>query len=170
MNTPIYRGDLYFANLDPSIGCEQGGVRPVLVIQNNIGNLHSDTTIVAAITGRKKPGLPTHVLLPKSAGLRDDSIILLEQLRTIDKMRFEQKIGTLSAEQLRLVDIALMTSLGVRGVPHNFMVMTLCRSCAQTFRNTNDHILRRADFRQETREQCTLCNSRTGYDYEVIRL
>ena len=96
MNPTILRGELYFANLDPCVGSEQGGTRPVLIIQNNIGNQHSDTTIVAAITGRRKPGLPTHILVPKSIGLREDSTILLEQLRTIDEMRLGQKIGALS--------------------------------------------------------------------------
>ncbi len=170
MNPTILRGELYFANLDPCVGSEQGGTRPVLIIQNNIGNQHSDTTIVAAITGRRKPGLPTHVLVPKSIGLREDSTILLEQLRTIDEMRLGQKIGALSKEQIRLVDIALMTSLGMHGIHDRSMVMTLCRSCTQAFRDSNGYILRRADFRQETREPCMLCNARTGYDFEIIRL
>ena len=170
MTPHIFRGELYFADLDPSIGCEQGGTRPVLVIQNNIGNLHSRTIIIAAITARRKPGLPTHVLLPKMAGLREESIILLEQLRTIDKMRLGPKIGTLNSKLLRLVDIALMTSLGLRGSSNDLMVMTLCRTCAQAFRDSNEYILHRADCEQEAHERCTICNTRMGCDFEIMRL
>lgn len=170
MTPNIFRGDLYFADLNSNIGCEQGGARPVLVIQNNIGNLHSNTTIIAAITARKKHGLPTHVLLPKMTGLREESVILLEQLRTIDKMRLGPKIGVLNSKQLRLVDIALMTCLGLRGSSNNLMVMTLCRTCAQAFRDSNEYILNRTNFEQETHELCTICNTRMGCDFEITRL
>lgn len=84
----ILRGQIYYADLDSSLGSEQGGVRPVLVIQNNIGNRHSPTLIVAALTGQiyVKRNLPTHLLIPSSVGLKMDSIVLLEQIRTIDRM------------------------------------------------------------------------------------
>ena len=80
------RGDVFFAFLDPVLGCEQGGTRPVLVVQNDAGNRRSKTIIVAAITGKPKANLPVHVPVPASAGLREGSVALLEQLRTIDKL------------------------------------------------------------------------------------
>ena len=170
MQLDILRGDIFIADLNPGVGCEQGGTRPVLVIQNNTGDNYSNTTIVAAITAKVKPSLPTHVRIPRTMGIRDNSMVLLEQIRTIDKSRLGNKLGTLCDEQLRFIDRALIASLGVRGIPHDFMIMSPCRHCAQTFHNSGNYILRPADFRQEVREPCTFCSTRTGYDYEVIRL
>ena len=102
----IKRGDVYYADLRPVVGSEQGGVRPVLIIQNDIGNRHSPTVICAAITSRmNKAKLPTHI------GIVRDSVILLEQLRTIDKRRLKDKICHLTPEQLALVNEALKISL-----------------------------------------------------------
>lgn len=102
----ISRGDIYYADLRPVIGSEQGGIRPVLILQNNVGNRHSPTVIVAAITGqRHKPRLPTHVSLNSSVpGLYRDSIILLEQLRTLDKSRLMDKVGSLGKAQMLTLD------------------------------------------------------------------
>ena len=109
----IQRGDIFFADLNPVIGSEQGGLRPVLVIQNNIGNTYSPTTIVAAITSRiKRAKLPTHVEV-KSRHLDRDSVILLEQIRTIDKQRLREKIALLDEETMARVDCALEISLGL---------------------------------------------------------
>lgn len=109
----IRRGDIYYADLRPVVGSEQGGIRPVLVIQNDTGNRHSPTVIVAAITSKmNKAKLPTHVEL--EAGKYDlvkDSVVLLEQLRTIDKQRLKDKICRLDSEILRKVDRALEISL-----------------------------------------------------------
>ena len=101
----IKRGDVYYADLRPVVGSEQGGVRPVLIIQNDIGNRHSPTVICAAITSRmNKAKLPTHIEIEASAyGIVRDSVILLEQLRTIDKRRLKDKICHLTPEQLALV-------------------------------------------------------------------
>jgi len=109
------RGDIYYANLNPVIGSEQGGVRPVLIIQNNIGNKYSPTTIIAAITSKiKKAKLPTHVeLSAEQFNLEKDSVILLEQLRTIDKRRLKEKIAHLDDEIMNEVDQAIMISLGL---------------------------------------------------------
>ena len=109
----ILRGDLYYADLTPVIGCEQGGVRPVLIIQNNVGNLHSPTVIVAALTSRnRKHNLPTHVPLnPKYSGLKAESILLLEQIRTIDKQRLKDYVCRVDKELMRKVDEALCVSL-----------------------------------------------------------
>ena len=109
----IKRGDVYYADLRPVVGSEQGGVRPVLIIQNDIGNRHSPTVICAAITSRMiKAKLPTHIEIEASAyGIVRDSVILLEQLRTIDKRRLKDKICHLTPEQLALVNEALKISL-----------------------------------------------------------
>lgn len=109
----IRRGDIYYADLRPVVGSEQGGVRPVLIIQNDIGNKHSPTVICAAITSRmNKAKLPTHVELDKAKGaMVKDSVILLEQLRTIDKQRLKEKICHIDRELQEKVDYALMVSL-----------------------------------------------------------
>ena len=109
----IKRGDVYYADLRPVVGSEQGGVRPVLIIQNDIGNRHSPTVICAAITSRmNKAKLPTHIEIEESAfGIVIDNVILLEQLRTIDKRRLKDKICHLTPEQLALVNEALKISL-----------------------------------------------------------
>ncbi len=109
----IKRGDIYYADLRPVIGSEQGGVRPVLIIQNDTGNRHSPTVICAAITSRmNKAKLPTHVELSASRyALVKDSVILLEQVRTIDKKRLKEKVCHLDCEILKKVDKALTISL-----------------------------------------------------------
>jgi mRNA interferase MazF len=109
----IRRGDIYYADLRPVIGSEQGGIRPVLVLQNDIGNRHSPTVIVAAITSRmNKAKLPTHVeLCASSCEMVKDSVILLEQLRTIDKRRLKDKVCHIEGEVLEKIDKALMISL-----------------------------------------------------------
>lgn len=109
------RGDIYYADLNPATGSEQGGVRPVLVLQNDVGNRHSPTLIVAAITSRSgKSSMPTHVQIRDSdIGLRHDSVVLLEQLRTIDKARLSDRMGTLDESTMEKVDAALGTSVGL---------------------------------------------------------
>lgn len=107
------RGDVYYADLRPVIGSEQGGIRPVLIIQNDIGNKHSPTVIIAAITSKmNKAKLPTHIeLSAKQYEMERDSVILLEQLRTIDKTRLKDKICHLDGEIMNRVDLALKVSL-----------------------------------------------------------
>ena len=109
----IRRGDIYYADLRPVVGSEQGGVRPVLVIQNDVGNRHSPTVICAAITSRMNEAkLPTHVELgARRSDMVKDSVILLEQLRTIDKQRLREKICHIDGELLKKVDEALRVSL-----------------------------------------------------------
>jgi mRNA interferase MazF len=109
----IRRGDIYYADLRPVIGSEQGGIRPVLIIQNDTGNRHSPTVIVAAITSRMtKAKLPTHIKIDKEkCDIIKDSVILLEQLRTIDKQRLKDKVCHLDDEMLKTVDKALCISL-----------------------------------------------------------
>ncbi len=108
----VTRGDIYLADLSPVRGHEQGGLRPVLVIQNDVGNEHSSATIVAAITSRTKRRMPVHVTVSaEESGLPRDSIILLEQIRTIDKERLAKKLGRLAKERMEEVNRALQRSL-----------------------------------------------------------
>lgn len=111
----IKRGDIYYADLSPVIGSEQGGIRPVLIIQNDIGNKYSPTVIAAAITSQKdKTKLPTHICLNATGcGLSKDSIVLLEQVRTIDKQRLKEKMGTLDVSAMDRVNKALTVSFGL---------------------------------------------------------
>lgn len=115
MEKTIKRGDIYYAELNPVIGSEQGGTRPVLIISNDIGNRHSPTVIVAAITSRvhTKAKLPTHTAIRDFEGLNKDSIILLEQIRTIDKKRLQEYIGMLSESEMARVDKALASSVSL---------------------------------------------------------
>jgi len=111
----VKRGDIFFADLSPVVGSEQGGVRPVLIIQNDIGNRFSPTVIISAITAQiEKAKLPTHVeIKAKAYGLDRDSVILLEQIRTIDKQRLTDKITHLDQEMMTKVNEALLISLGL---------------------------------------------------------
>ena len=118
MRKAIRRGDLFYADLNPVIGSEQGGIRPVLVIQNDVGNHFSPTVVAAAITSRKaKNSLPTHILLENVPGLAPTSLLLLEQLRTIDRKRLRGYIGRISTEKMLEVDAALAISIGI-GYPN----------------------------------------------------
>ncbi|MFV0560232.1 MAG: type II toxin-antitoxin system PemK/MazF family toxin [Enterococcus sp.] len=111
----VKRGDIYFADLSPVVGSEQGGTRPVLVIQNNLGNHFSPTIIVAAITAKMaKPKLPTHIgIKANGTGIERDSVILLEQIRTIDKSRLKEKVCHLDPEVMKGVDDAIKVSVGI---------------------------------------------------------
>jgi mRNA interferase MazF len=111
----VKRGDIYYANLSPVVGSEQGGHRPVLVIQNDVGNKYSPTVIVVAITSQiSKAKLPTHVeISSKYSSLEKDSVILLEQLRTIDKRRLKEKVTHLNDEVMSMIDEAIKVSLGL---------------------------------------------------------
>ena len=113
----IKRGDIFYADLRPVVGSEQGGIRPVLIIQNDVGNRHSPTVICAAITSKmNKAKLPTHIEIDASAyGIEKDSVILLEQLRTIDKRRLKEKMGRLDDGSMGQVNHALSISFGLDG-------------------------------------------------------
>ena len=118
MRKAIRRGDLFYADLNPVVGSEQGGIPPVLVIQNDVGNHFSPTVVAAAITSRKaKNSLPTHIVLENVPGLAPTSLLLLEQLRTIDRKRLRGYIGRISKEKMLEVDAALAISIGI-GYPN----------------------------------------------------
>ena len=112
----VRRGDIYYADLSPVVGSEQGGVRPVLIVQNDTGNRHSPTVIAAAITSQTgKARLPTHISVAAlSCGLPKESVILLEQVRTLDKRRLREKMGRLDEAAMRRVDTAIAVSFGLQ--------------------------------------------------------
>ena len=113
----VHRGDIYYADLSPVVGSEQGGVRPVLIIQNDVGNRFSPTVIAAAITSqRDKASLPTHIEVDaQGSGLIQDSVVLLEQVRTLDKHRLREKMGRLDQNSMEKVNQALSISFGLGG-------------------------------------------------------
>ena len=124
MTGSVKRGDIYYADLSPVVGSEQGGLRPVLIIQNDVGNKYSPTVIAAAITSRMgKTKLPTHIdVYAERAGLARDSIVLLEQLRTLDKRRLRERLGHLDEEMMGEIDTAIAVSLGL--VPRSTVYAT----------------------------------------------
>ena len=182
----VLRGQMYYANLDPVIGSEQGGTRPVLVIQNNVGNSFSPTIIIAPITTRvKKLRQPTHIGIPPFFGLPQSSMAMLEQIRTIDKSRLDDYVGCLDDDVMDYIDEALGISVGLQDpaggesaqgqrpadeprddVPDE-MVLTLCGTCLRQFIYSPEHIVRRID-RTQTKEPCMYCHVRNGYDYRII--
>lgn len=105
------KGDIYYADLSPAYGSEQGGKRPVLIVQNDVGNKYAPTVIVAPLTSRYKPSLPTHVVEREATQVT--SVILCEQVRTIDKSRLMDKLGSVSSTTIKKVDKAMMISLGI---------------------------------------------------------
>ncbi len=115
MDSTVKRGDIYYADLSPVVGSEQGGTRPVLIVQNDTGNRHSPTVIAAAITSQTgKARLPTHInIAGGSVGLSKDSVILLEQIRTIDKRRLREHMGRLDEQHMSMVDEAIAVSFGL---------------------------------------------------------
>ena len=117
MDTNVKRGDIFYADLSPVVGSEQGGTRPVLIVQNDTGNKHSPTVIAAAITSQTgKARLPTHISLTGSSyGLSKDSVVLLEQIRTIDKRRLREHMGRLDDALMNQVDSAIAVSVGLHG-------------------------------------------------------
>ena len=115
MDTTVKRGDIFYADLSPVVGSEQGGTRPVLIVQNDTGNKHSPTVIAAAITSQtNKAKLPTHIELSgRSVGLTKDSVVLLEQIRTIDKLRLREHMGRLDEGMMSRIDDAIAVSFGL---------------------------------------------------------
>ncbi len=115
MDNSVKRGDIFYADLSPVVGSEQGGIRPVLIVQNDTGNRHSPTVIAAAITSQTgKARLPTHIeIAARTYGLPKDSVVLLEQIRTLDKRRLREHMGRLDEEQMQKVDGAIAVSFGL---------------------------------------------------------
>ena len=172
MKRKIRRGDIYYAYLNPVVGSEQGDCRPVLIVQNDIGNEHSPTVIVTPLTRnlRKNP-LPTHVLIPKFSGLDRDSLVLAEQIRTIDRSRLSNYIGHISRDIQNSVDDALAVCIGLekkRPPKGEMLVLTLCYRCENDFRNS-DYLLVKKGW-QEIKEDCDFCKTAKGLTFGIFNL
>ena len=172
MSTTYLRGQLYYADLSKGVGSEQEGYRPVLIIQNDVGNKYSPTVIVAAVTSKVgvKPKLPTHYFIEaNTVGLTAPSIVLLEQLRTLDKRRLERYIGRVDSCHIREINRALAVSVGLmEEMPEN-LIMCLCPTCANNFYGTGSYFLRRISADDSEKDICTYCGQRRGFDYEVVQ-
>lgn len=172
MNTTYLRGQLYYADLSKGVGSEQEGYRPVLIIQNDVGNKYSPTVIVAAVTSKVgvKPKLPTHYFIEaNTVGLTAPSIVLLEQLRTLDKRRLERYIGRVDSCHIREINRALAVSVGLmEEMPEN-LIMCLCPTCANNFYGTGSYFLRRVNTDSSEKDICTYCGQRRGFDYELCK-
>jgi mRNA interferase MazF len=177
MKKTYYRGDVYMADLGQSVGSEQGGSRPVVIVQNDTGNHFSPTVIVAAVTSKtdSKAKLPTHFSLESITKL--PSLVLCEQVRTLDKQRLGERLGRLTQKELQQLDYALSVSFGLRK-PHkkkkekvrkSSLIMTLCPSCANAFCWDGEHILKRMDPTSTEMDLCTFCGQRYGHEYNVIK-
>ena len=166
----IRRGDMFYANLNPIIGSEQGNTRPVLVVQNNLGNMHSPTVVVVPITQslNKKP-LPTHVVIQKSSGLNNDSMALVEQIRTIDRSRLAGYIGHIDSKVQADIDTALSVCIGIdqrRSHKGEMLTLTLCSRCESDFRNSGYVLIKKGW--QEVKESCDFCKVRQGLTFGVF--
>ena len=168
MNQTYKRGDIYFADFGQGIGSEQMGYRPVVIIQNDTGNKHSPTVVVAAVTSKvdAKVKQPTHCFIGAEYGLELPSVILLEQIRTLDKQRLEKYIGRLSERHLNDLNHALAISVGLIPVQEN-LVLCLCKPCADNFRLDGKYDLVRV-MENQVRDTCTYCNHRMGFEYELV--
>lgn len=153
------------AQLPCGLGCEQGGTRPVLIIQNNMGNRYSPLVIVAPITAKVKRDLPTHIRLKDTGGLLKTSTVLLEQPKSIDKTRLIRKLGHLSPEQLKEIDRALAVSLKLEKITP--MILTLCAKCRNQFNWNEQYRIWRVNPKDNHKDICTYCGVRLGFDYFV---
>lgn len=166
MKDRFLRGEIYVVNFNPAQGSEQGGVRPALIIQNNIGNQHSPTLIVAPITSSKKPQLPVHLPIGGVRSLKTGSTVLLEQIRVVDKTRVGKYLGSVSYVGMKLVDAAIAVSLDIRRLDKEPTIMTLCRTCKSQFEDSGFKA-RLISNLNDPKSTCDYCNYRQGFNYEV---
>lgn len=169
MKKTYHRVELYYADLGIGVGSEQNGYRPVVVIQNDVGNKHSPTTIVAAISTqiKTKAKLPTHFHVSPACGLAQPSIIMLEQIRTIDKTRLDKYIGKLSPGEITGLNHALAISIELIPVSPSRIILCLCPSCASKFSGMGFFLLQRNSEDRVVKKVCSLCARHIGDDYEV---
>ena len=167
---PIKRGEIYYAHLNPVVGSEQGGDRPVLVTQNDVGNKYSPTTVIVPITCKlTKMRLPTHVLIPKAVGLTANSLALVEQIRTIDCTRLGEYIGRIGDKVQVEIDAALAVCVGIEkrfASKGELFELCLCSRCKKNFRNSGYVVVKKGW--QATKEECDFCNARRGVIFGVF--
>lgn len=162
-----HRGEIYYADLGKGCGSEQEGFRPVLIVQNDVGNRYGSTTIVAPISAQiaNKAKLPTHHHIELQDGLEKPSVIMLEQLRTISKKRLARRIGTLSQSHIHCIDQCLAVSVGLIPTPPRSIKLHLCNSCANHLSASGDFLLESTS--GSTKKLCTYCNQGFGPAYEI---
>ena len=166
----IQRGDIYYANLDPIVGSEQGGTcRPTIVVSNNVGNSSSPTVVIVPITGNiRKPPLPTHVAIPKSCGLEKDSIALAEQIRTVDRSRLDGYIGRITYETQSAVDRALAICVGLESRRQGeLLVLTLCPRCQANFTDSGYSLVKKGWQNEKT--DCDFCQTNKGLIFGIFK-
>ena len=166
----IYRrGDIYYADLGDGMGSEQRGHRPVVIVSNDMGNKHSPTVIAVPLTShfRRHSMLPTHYPLSTECGLERPSVILTEQVDTMDKQRLGRFIGKVDPCQMWGVNRALAVSVGLIEPRPDAMTVCLCNACANNFYGTGAYYLKRVRSHRE-KGLCTYCNHRPGFNYQVI--
>jgi mRNA interferase MazF len=168
---PIKRGDIFYARLNPVVGSEQGETRPVLVVQNNLGNKYSPTIVIVPITGKlKKNSLPTHVNVPKDVGLEFDSLALVEQIRTIDRIRICEYIGRIGNKVQSDIDAALAVCVGIEKKfldVCELLVKSLCSRCEAKFRDSNYVVVKKEQ--PLNKETCDFCKQRKGLVFGVYK-
>lgn len=161
------RGDVLYVNFGNGIGSEQSGVRPALVLQNDVGNKYSQTIIVASITSSHKKDLPTHIPLSCIDFLEPRSVLLMEQIRTIDLSRVIKYMGHFRDNLMGAIDQALSISVGLEKRKPKGMVISLCSQCANIFYDSPYHTIHRLDPNQIEKEPCTYCSVRDGYSFKI---
>ena len=171
MAKTCYRGELYYADLGKGVGSEQEGYRPVVIVQNNMGNKYSPTVIVAPVTTNHeaKAKLPTHCYIGAESGLDTSSVILLEPLRTIDKKRLGHFVGRLNRTHLRQLNHALAVSIQLTEASVNRISICLCSTCAKKFSSIGAFSLQQRSHSQKAKEVCAACKRSAGIDYEMIQ-
>lgn len=168
-NKVVYRGEIYYADLEKGLGSEQMGCRPVLILQNDLGNRYSSTVIIAPITtySERKADLPTHFYLEAEAGLKEPSIVLMEQIRTISKKRLLNYVGRLTSVKMRQLIHPLAISVGIIQPTQTQMIVSLCRVCRKQSRVPLEYDLIPYGDRQD-KEICFYCNRRLGRMFEIV--
>ncbi len=171
MNNSFNRGEMYYAYFGYGIGSEQKGYRPVLIIQNDIGNKESNTVVVAAISSRTrdKAIIPTHYLLEAEGGLETPSIVLLEQIHTIDKQRLKKYIGKIDSQQQMGINFALAISLGLVDPISRSVQLHICDLCINHFFKNDKYELRKINAELEHGCNCVFCNYHKGHFYKITQ-
>ena len=168
---PIKRGDIYYADLNPVTGSEQGGVRPCLVVQNDLGNTYSPTIVIVPITCKlSKNPLPTHVTIPRSYGLETDSLALTEQIRTVDRSRISGYIGHIGGKTQLEIDKALAVCLGFenkRAAKGELLILCLCPRCENSFRNSGYIVVGKGG-PEAKKSDCDFCSVGRGLIFGVF--
>lgn len=165
-------GDIYYFDLGNGKGSVQSKLRPVLIIQNNIGNENGPTTVVAAISSAiKKMYLPTHILLDPSCGLREKSIVMLEQVRTVDKKDLMEYVGEVTDKAtVEAIKRGIAIEMGVIECPkpnQKKLILSLCPKCRSAYLNIPGNRIRRVDYLQVEKERCDMCQRAFGFDYYI---